>query len=42
MINRESLNDICSPSVDVEQVTKFKTVFYAVRYICLTAQLKKK
>ena len=32
---------ICAPSVGEEQAPKFETVFTAVRYICLNAQLKK-
>ena len=41
VLNRESLDIICAMSVGEEQVAKFETVFYYVRYINLTAQLKK-
>ena len=41
VLNKESLDMICAPSVDKEQVAKFETVFTAVRYICLDAHLKK-
>ena len=33
VLNRESLNMICAPSVGEEQVAEFETVFSAVRYI---------
>ena len=32
-LTRESLDLICSSSVGEEQVVKFETVFYAVRYV---------
>ena len=41
VLNRESLDIICSLYVVEEQVAKFETVFYAVRYIPLIAKLKK-
>ena len=41
VLNRQSLYIIFYPSVGKEQFAKFETVFYDVRYICLTAQLKK-
>ena len=41
IINIESLDMICSPSVGEEQATWFETVFSVVRYICFDAQLKK-
>ena len=41
VLNRESLDIICALSVGEEQVDKFETVFYYVRYINLTAQKKK-
>ena len=41
VLNRESLDVICSPSVGEEQVAQFETVFTILRYICLYAHLKK-
>ena len=41
VLNRESLDIICSPSVYEEQVAKLETVFTEVRYICLDAHLNK-
>ena len=41
VLNRESLDMICDPSVGEEQVSEFETVFTAVGYICLYARLKK-
>ena len=41
VLNRESLDMICAPSVGEEQVTEFKTVFTSVRYILPIAHLKK-
>ena len=32
-MTREPMDLICSPSVGEEQVVKFETVFYAVRYV---------
>ena len=32
-ITRESLDLICSPSFGEEQIVKFETVFYSVRYL---------
>ena len=40
VLYRKSLEIICAPSVVEEQVVKFETVFYAVRYIRLKSQLK--
>ena len=36
VLNIESLDIICSPSVGEKQVTRFEAVFYAVIYIRLT------
>ena len=41
MLNRESLDIFCAPSVGEEQVANFETVFYSVRYTRLTAHRKK-
>ena len=41
VLNSESLDMICAPSVGEKQVAGFETVFSAVRYICFDAQLKK-
>ena len=41
VLNIESLDIICAPSVGEEQVATFETVFYAVRYIHKIAQLNK-
>ena len=41
VINRESLDMICAPSIGEEQVAVFETVFTAVIYIFLDARLKK-
>ena len=41
VLNRESLDIICAPSVGEEQVSNFELLFTAVRYLCLDAQLKK-
>ena len=41
VLNRESLDMICAPSVGEEQVAVFETVFTAVRYIWSTADLNK-
>ena len=35
MLNIESLDIICAPSIGEEQVAKFEKLFYAVRYIRL-------
>ena len=40
VLNIESLDMICAPSVDEEKVTEFETIFTAVRYILSTAHLK--
>ena len=41
VLNRESLDMICAPSVGEDQASKFETLFAAVRYICSAAQLNK-
>ena len=41
VLNRELLDIICDPSVGEEQFSKFEIFIYAVRYIRLTAQLKR-
>ena len=41
VLNRESLEMICSPYVGEEQAAKFETVFATVTYIRSDAQLKK-
>ena len=41
VLNRESLDMICAPSVVKEQVAKFGTLFTAVRYIFSTVHLNK-
>ena len=41
VLNRESLDMICDPSVGKERVAVSETVFTAVRYILLDAHLKK-
>ena len=41
VVNRESLDMICAPSVGEEQAAKFELLFTAVRYIRSAAQLKK-
>ena len=41
VLNRESLDMICAPSVGEEQVSEFETVFTAVIYIFFDARLKK-
>ena len=40
VLNRESLDVVCAPSVDEEQDAIFETVFTAVRFIFKGAQLK--
>ena len=40
VLNIESLDMICAPSVGEEQVYVFETVFTVVRYICPYAYLK--
>ena len=39
-LTRESLDSICSTSVGEEQVVKFETVFFAVRYMWAPGNLK--
>ena len=39
-LTRESLDLICSTYVGEEQVVEFETVFFAVRYIWATSNLK--
>ena len=41
VLNIESLNMICAPSVGEEQVAMFETVFNAVTYIHKIVQLNK-
>ena len=41
VLNKESLDMICAPSVGEEQAAIFEKVYYAVRYIYIGAQLKK-
>ena len=41
VLNGESLDIICAPSVGEEHAVDFETVFSAVRYICFYARLKK-
>ena len=40
VLNKESLDMICAPSVGEEQAAKFEKVYYAVRYIFNEAKLK--
>ena len=41
VLNRELLDIIRAPSVVEEQVAQFETLFYSVKYICLTSKPKK-
>ena len=41
VLNRASLEMICTPSFGEWQADKFESVFTAVRYICSAAQLNK-
>ena len=41
VLNRESLDAICAPSVGEEQVAEFETVFTVVIYIFLDVRIKK-
>ena len=41
VLNRESLDMICAPSVGEDQVATYETVFYYVRYNFLTVQPRK-
>ena len=41
VLNRASLDMICTPSVGEEQAAKFESVFTEVRYIYSPVQLKK-
>ena len=41
VLNRESLDMICAPSVGEEQDAMLEKVYYAFRYIYIGAQLKK-
>ena len=41
VISKKSLGIICAPYICEEQVSMFLTLFYAVKYICSTAKLKK-
>ena len=42
VLNRVSLDMICAPSVGEKQDAMFEKVYYAVRYIYIEAQLKKR
>ena len=41
VLNKESLEMICAPSVGEEQAASFEKVYYAVRFISKEAKLKK-
>ena len=41
VLNKESLDMICAPSIGEEQAAIFEKVYYAVRYILNEAKLKK-
>ena len=41
VINRESLDMVCSPSVGEKEVATFETSFCGVVFICSTTHLKK-
>ena len=41
VLNKESLEIICAPSIGEEQAARFEKVYYAVRYILNVAKLKK-
>ena len=41
VLNKESLDMICSPSIGEEQAARFEKVYYAVRFISNEAKLKK-
>ena len=41
VLNKESLDMICAPSVGEEQAARFERVYYAVVYILNEAKLKK-
>ena len=41
VLNKESLDMICAPSIGEEQAARFEKVYYAVRYILNKAKLKK-
>ena len=41
VLNRELLDIIFAPSVGKEEVATFETYYFAVRYICSAAHLKK-
>ena len=41
VINKESFDMICAPSVSEKEVAEFESVFTAVKYIFSTAHLKK-
>ena len=42
VLNKESLDMICAPSIVEEQAARFEKVYYAVRYILNEAKLNKK
>ena len=41
VLNRESLDMVCAPSVGEEEISEFETVFTAVRYIFSASHLNK-
>ena len=41
VLNKESLDMICAPSIGEEQAARFEKVYYAVRFISNEAKLKK-
>ena len=41
LLNKESLDMICAPSIGEEQAARFEKVSYAVRFISKEAKLKK-
>ena len=41
VLNKESLDMICAPSIGEEQAARFEKVYYAVRCILNEAKLKK-
>ena len=41
VLNKESLDMICAPSIGEEQAARFEKPYYAVRFISKEAKLKK-
>ena len=41
VLNKESLDMICAPSIGEEQAARFENVYYAVRYILNEEKWKK-